>query len=89
MLRNRSWPAVSQKSGMQKQLRMTQLTELCFLTTYIQEAKPAHLLRDTEFHLINVKHSRVKNSCQSWDFSLLGSALGCAGIGHQQRRSHQ
>lgn len=71
MLRNRSWPAVSQKSVTQKQLRMTQLTELCFSHNLHpgDKAQPTCSGTQIEFHLTSLKHSRVKQLCQTGIFS--------------------
>lgn len=70
MLRNRSWPAVSQKSVMQNQLRMTQLTGLCFSHNSHTggKAQPTCSRTQTEFHLANLKHSRVKKLNQTGTF---------------------
>lgn len=76
MLRNRSWPAVSQKSVTQKQLRMTQLPELCFSHNLHpgDKAQPTCSGTQIEFQFVklnhcNLKHSRVKQLCQTGIFS--------------------
>lgn len=70
MLRNRSWPAVSQKSVTQKQLRMTQLIELCFSHNLHPggKAQPTCSETQTELHLTNLKHLRVKKLWQTGTF---------------------
>lgn len=70
MLRNRSWPAVSQKSATQNQLRMTQLPELCFSHNLhaAGKAQPTCSGTQIEFHLTSLKHSRIKKLCQTRTF---------------------
>lgn len=79
MLRKRSWPAVSQKSVMQNQLRMTQLTKLCFSHNLHPrgKAQPTCSGTQTEFHLTSLKQSRVKKLCQTGIFSQLWAVLSC------------